>query len=395
MRGEEIMLGLLRGSLWDAPQDLKGLAWSHEQYQDVMTLAKEQAVAGLVAQGLMDSGVRLERADALEVFGLIQQIRKRNAELDYAVVRFCLMMADARIRIYVMKGQTLAALYPNPGLRQSGDIDFLCHPEDWEKAMRFIESGKWIEEKIADTNSEKHVEWERDGVQYEMHRMLTKFAYPKHQRYWDRVVMPEVLASNDSVGIRTQDPTFLHQTEYSYAVPILPPTINVLYTFVHIFYHLIIEGIGLRQFCDWAMLLQNNVQNAKIEKSNNEKCNISHDIAVLERHLEGIGLKKAFTGLGALLTDYLGFSEEDFPFVISKEDHERAPKLLENILERGNFGHNIHYAQSHGVIHGFQHLWEIGKQAHAFHHYAPAEAWWRIPDMFKWWGIKVWRMARK
>lgn len=386
------MLGLLRGALWDAPQDLKGLAWSHEQYQDVMTLAKEQAVAGVVAQGLMDSGVRLKRGDALEVFGLIQQIRKRNAELDDAVVRFCLMMADARIRIYVMKGQTLAALYPDPGLRQSGDIDFLCHPEDWEKAMRFIESGKWIEEKIADTNSEKHVEWERDGVQYEMHRMLTKFAYPKHQRYWDRVVMPEVLASNDSVGIRNQDPTLLHQTEYSYAVPILPPTINVLYTLVHIFYHLIIEGIGLRQFCDWAMLLKQQVKGEESLMSN-RSC--TFDALLLEKHLEGIGLKKAFTGLGALLTDYMGFPEENFPLEISKEDHQRAPKLLENILERGNFGHNIHYAQSHGVIHGFQHLWEIGKQAHAFHHYAPAEAWWRIPDMFKWWGIRVWRMARK
>ena len=392
MKGEELMLGLLRGALWDAPQDLKGQAWSHEKYQAVMTLAKEQAVAGLVAQGLMDSGVRLERADALEVFGLIQQIRKRNAEMDAAVVQLCQRMSDGGIRIYVIKGQTLAALYPDMSLRQSGDIDFLCHPEDWEKAMALIESLKL---KIEATNSEKHVEWKKDGVQYEMHRMLTKFAYPKHQRYWDRVVMPEVLASNDSVGIRTQDPTLLHQTEYSYAVPILPPTINVLYTFVHIFYHLIIEGIGLRQFCDWAMLLQNNVQNAKIEQSNNEKCNITYDFAVLERHLEGIGLKKAFTGLGALLTDYLGFPEEDFPFEISKEEHQRAPKLLENILERGNFGRNIHYAQSHGVIHGLQHLREIGKQARAFHHYAPAEAWWRIPDMFKWWGIKVWRMAWK
>lgn len=389
MKGEELFLGLLRGSLWDAPQDLKGLAWSHEQYQDVMTLAKEQALAGLVAQCLMDSGVRLERTDALEVFSLIQQIRKRNAEMDDAVVRFCLMMADARIRIYVIKGQTLAALYPDPELRQSGDIDFLCHPEDWEKALALIEA---LKIKIEATNSEKHVEWERDGVQYEMHRMLTKFAYPKHQRYWDRVVMPEVLASNDSVGIRTQDPTLLHQTEYSYAVPILPPTINVLYTFVHIFYHLIIEGIGLRQFCDWAMLLKQQVKGEERLMSN-RSC--TFDALLLEKHLEGIGLKKAFTGLGALLTDYMGFPEESFPLEISKEDHQRAPKLLENILERGNFGHNIHYAQSHGVIHGLQHLWEIGKQAHAFHHYAPTEAWWRIPDMFKWWGIKVWRMARK
>lgn len=389
MKSEKLMLGLLRGSLCRTPLNLKGLAWSHEKYQTVMTLAKEQAVAGLVAQGMMDSGVRLERADALEVFGLVQQIRRRNSEVDAAVVELCQRTSAEGIRIYVMKGQTLTALYPDPGLRQSGDIDFLCHPEDWEKALALIEA---LKIKIEATNSEKHVEWKRDGVQYEMHRMLTKFAYPNHQRYWDRVVMSEVLASNDSVGIRTQDPTLLHQTEYSYAVPILPPTINVLYTFVHIFYHLILEGIGLRQFCDWAMLLKQQVKGEESLMSN-RSC--TFDALLLEKHLEGIGLKKAFTGLGALLTDYLGFPEEDFPFEISREDHQQAPKLLENILERGNFGHNIHYAQSHGVIHGLQHLWEIGKQARTFHHYATAEAWWRIPDMFKWWGIKVWRMARK
>ncbi len=363
---ETILLDLVRASIWGAHYDLNGKAWSHEQYQAVMGLAKEQAVAGLVAQALMDSGVKLESRDALEVFGLVQQVRQRNKVMDTAVVELCQMMAEAHIRIFVFKGQTIATFYPDSGLRQCGDIDFYCHPDDWEKAIRFFREELGLN--IKDTNSEKHVEWQYKGVQYEMHRMLTAFAYPKHQKYWDEVVMTGVKESQSCVGVK------------GYSVPALPPTINVLYTFVHIFYHLIIEGIGLRQFCDLAMLM-NGVRD-QIDKEE------------LEKSLNGIGLMNAFLGVGALMVDYIGYPESIFPYHISEKWHNEAPKLLSNILERGNFGHNVKYAQSHGVIHGIQHLWEIGKQSAAFYHYAPAEALWRIPDMFKWWGIKLWRMAR-
>lgn len=381
MKGEEIMLGLLRGSLWDAPQDLKGQAWSHEQYQAVMTLAKEQAVAGLVAQGLMDSGVRLERADALEVFGLIQQIRKRNAEMDAAVVELCQVTEQNQLRIFVFKGQSVGYLYPDHGLRQSGDIDFFCHHEDWTRAISLLQDQLGL--KLNDLNSSKDVCFVWKGVTYEMHKRITSFCYPRHERYWREVVMPEILEHPYSINIDGHD------------IPTLAPTYNALFIFVHIFQHLIADGIALRQFCDWARVLHNNAQNVIIEESNNEKCNISYDIAVLERHLKGLELRKAYTGLGAMLTEYLGLTEEQFPFEISDQDRKRLPALWENMQERGNFGQKVKYRTKNMMAHGLEHLWRMSKQAREFYHYAPAEAWWHIPSMFPWWIEKIKRMARK
>ena len=357
---------------------------SHQHFLPLMQLAQEQAVVGIVSQGLMDSGVRMGREDALNLYALQQAIRRQNSAMDKAVVALCKQMADAGIRIYVMKGQTLAALYPDVGLRQSGDIDFLCHPADWERAVSYVREELGVT--IKDHNSQKHVEWQKDGVQYEMHRMLTDFAYPQHQRYWDEVVMAEVLDSHATVEIN------------GYPVSVLPPTINVLYTFVHIFYHLLIEGIGLRQFCDWAVLLAQQGEASPPTSLSRERGGSGKpqfDVETLERHLEGIGLMKAFTGLGTVLTDYLGLPEEQFPFEISDKEHRSVSKVLNNILVRGNFGHNVHYVRPRGPLHGLQHLWEMGKQSTAFYHYAPAEGLWRIPEMFRWWGKKICRRMKK
>lgn len=377
MKSEELFLRLLRSALWGTPVDLKGQIWTHEQFSSVMTLARQQAVAGLISQALMASGVKLERQDALTLFAFQQGVRKRNAELDDAVVKLCEEMKERGIRIFVMKGQTLAALYPDAGLRQSGDIDFLCHPDDWNQAIHLFRDEKGLV--FGEDITEKHTSFQIEGIEYELHRQLTAFTYPGHRRYWADVVMPEIWDNVSTIQINGQD------------VPTLSPTYNALYVFVHIFYHLIDEGIGLRQFCDWAVLLAKQGENESV-KDGAFKAEIV--VEVLERHLKGIGLLKAYHGLGAILTDYLGLPTELFPFMITEDDHKHAPKLFQNMLEMGNFGHNKQYIKNSGIIHGVQHLGRITMQARRFAHYAPAEAWWRLPYLINWWRIKILSIIR-
>lgn len=373
MTVEELLLSLLRSSLWGTPAELQGQQLSHEQFLELTKLSTEQAVMGLVSQGLMDSGVRLEREDALNLFVLQQHIRRQNKVLDDAVISLCREMSERDIHFFVFKGQPLARNYPDAGLRQSGDIDFFCYPDDWKKAeLRFKDELKLP---INDLYTEKDIEFRRDGVAYEMHKKLTLFANPKHSRYWEKVVMPEILAHPYWESIDGND------------VPTLAPTYNVLYVFIHIFQHLISDGVGLRQFCDWAVLLAQQVKSEELIVNN-------YSIDVLEGHLEGIGMKEAFTGLGAILTDYLGLPEEQFPFPISEKEREEAKALLNNIYEMGNFGHNRPYHSKPGVMHGIKHLGRIYQQSRKFSHYAPSEVRWKIPYMFKWWGMKILRILK-
>ena len=346
------------------------------QFDDLLRVAREQSLAGIVCHQLMASGVRLSEDTAPRAYALLENIRRQNLLKNERAVWLSRSLEEAGIRMLVMKGQTLAALYPDPFVRQSGDIDFYVHPDDWVRALDFVRNllseHDAAAEPLRDTNSNKHVEFRIDGIQFEMHRYLLSFNVPSHQRYWEHTVVPGILASPYSVEL----PPAASQA----SIPTLAPTYNALYTFIHIFFHLIFEGIGFRQFCDWLILL----------KLYGEEL----DRPLLERHLRGLGLLRAYREIGTLLTDHLGLPEELFPLPLTKADRVRLPRLMNNILEGGNFGQNRSddYLQPEGIIHGVQHLGHIAHQQRLFWRYAPGEVLMCIPFMFRWWMQKIWRM---
>ena len=357
MKDRLSFLSLLRYALWGTTYEGLTGELSHNHYVSLIELSKQQTVAGLISQALIDNNVKLEEDDAMDVCSLLVSINRQNLKIDEAVVKLCKMMEEQHIRIMVMKGQTLSIFYPNPKLRQSGDIDFICHPDDIDKAVQFLKKDLGL--KLSDAGSDKHARFTMDDVKYEIHRMLTNFAYPPSHRYWEKVYMKDVWEHPYTVEVN------------GYPVPTLAPTCNAVYVFEHILFHLIMDGVGLRQFCDWAVFLHQHKDIINKEQ--------------LVKHLEGVRLKKAYSGLGAVLTDYLGLPENSFPLPISEKDHKKAESLFKNLIEWGNFGHNNQYKNSHGPLHGLEHLKRIGSQAWQFKSYAPAELLWRVPYMLKWW----------
>ena len=109
----------------------------------------------------------------------------------------------------------------------------------------------------------------------------------------------------------------------------------------------------------------------------------------MKESLEKIGLLRAYTGLGAVLTDYLGMPDKYFPFAISKKENKLSFKLVDNMIKVGNFGYNRKYVQAHGAIHGLEQMWYVIGQCCKFGFLAPAESWGYIPVMIRWWGKKL------
>ncbi len=353
---EDLLIELLQVSM--GTRDMLSRAPTSQEWKQLLIQAEYQAIVGILVNGLDNLPViqRPPKSLLLQWIGKTQIIIQKNKLMNKAVVDLCKEMCLFGNQFLVVKGQTLAALYTNKELRQSGDIDYLVHPKDWnESYIRLVNSCP-----VKEDNAEKHIEWHKGDVLFEMHHSLASFAYGKHQRYWERVVEKEIWNVPWAVEID------------GYAVPTLAPVYNALYIFVHIFEHFIKEGIGLRQLVDWRVLM------GGIDW-------VDEEIVLLEHHLNGIGLRKAFIGFGAILVDYLGLPEERFPFCISEKDHENASPLIKNIIEMGNFGHNK------GALRGFKHIGRICGQALKFGHYAPIESWMRIPHMFRWWGIKIGR----
>lgn len=348
---------LLRYALWETESGDIAQQLSHSQYQTLRSLSEEQTTRGLISQALVDKKIKLCVEDIADVISSIQNVKRFNRQLDQGVINFCQLMEKQGIRIIVLKGQTYAPFYPAPSLRQCGDIDFVCHPDDIEKAVSFLKYDLGL--KLAHASSNKHASFIMDGIEYEIHRKITNFAYLPSHYYCEKVFMQEVWNHPYTMSID------------GYPVPVMAPTYNAVYVFEHIFLHLISDGIGLRQFCDWAMLL--HYYRDEIDRS------------LLIKHLKGVKLYKAYRRMGSVLVDYLGLPEEEFPLTISEKDRRFSEKILNNIYHRGNFGHNLKYSKRRGPIHAIEHLKRVYNQVSLYYRFAPTEVLWRIPHMFTWW----------
>lgn len=361
------VLELLRCSLGTC--DKLSRAPSDQEWEKIYACAQEQTVVGVLTRGLetIPNNQRPPEPVLLQWLGMTQLIVQRNKVMNEAVVNLSKELTKNGIRHVVVKGQTIAYFYPYPILRQSGDVDFIVHQSDWGKAITWL---KGLEiESYENNNSLRHIEWVKKGVIYEMHRRLTSFSCGRHQMFWERTVMPEVWKAPRIIEIN------------GYGVPTLPPSINCVYIFVHIFEHFFKEGIGLRQICDWYYVIDK--ENDKLSKP------------LIERYLKGSGLYNAFCGMGALLTDYLGMEESRFPFIIDARNHQKSSALMRRILEVGNFGQNIKYKHKRGLFNGARRIAFIIKQSYHFGFYAPEEAWGALHQTIKWWRIKITRRVVK
>lgn len=325
------LLQLLRRELWQTDEDCN-LQWS--QVNALLMAAEDQAVEGLIIHALLKSGVLQGHEDEYyDAIGVIAQIQQENDLVNKQLDAFETMMAE--VPHVVVKGQMVARYYPDGSLRQSGDIDFYCAPAHYRGAKALLSSVQAIEWQESD--SPKHEEFIWNEVLFEMHSSLMTFCAGKHQRYWDREVEPYVSE----------------------------PTEEVLYVFTHLFRHLIVGGIGLKQLCDLAMTIHHHGKDL--------------DAVRLQRHLKGLGLSKAFHAVGWVLVNAIGLPEDEFPFKMAPKDEKRGAKILESVLRTGNFGANIRKQGKNGIWYSLETARIVTMQVFRHYQTAPLELAYMLP----------------
>ena len=302
MTTQEKLVGLLREALWDI--EFQGDVDSQE-VNLLLDKAKEQAVVGLVADVLIRKFQHLDRPVFVRAFSLQSKVKKNNLKADRALNCYVDLMEKTQIRYLVVKGQTIASLYRNPELRTSGDIDFQIF--DYPRTRQVL--GEAWNLSLPERLQEKEYAFKYEDVLFELHTNLMVFGCKKHQRFWDQMVINSLQRQYVmKVGGRS--------------VTTLDPTTNVVYLFVHLFFHFMREGVGLRQFCDWAVALHNWKE--VIDEA---------ELAVFVRQL---GLEHAFCAFGSVLTTDLGL--KCFPMPISSKEKRAGKKILKDVLRVGNFG---------------------------------------------------------
>ena len=133
----EAFFALVRAGLWET--DVLLASYGEVDYADILLLAKEQAVVGLVAAGFEHViDVKVPQQWALQFAGQTIQLEQRNKAMNSFIGSLINKMRDADIYTLLVKGQGIAQCYERPLWRACGDVDLFLSDSNYDKAKAFL-----------------------------------------------------------------------------------------------------------------------------------------------------------------------------------------------------------------------------------------------------------------
>lgn len=268
------------------------------------TEAQRQAIGGILLDGVekvIASGEDKPKF-LMQWISQVFALENRNRLLNARCKEITDVFNDLGLRSCVLKGQGVAMLYPNPLRRQCGDIDLWVegNRDDIYKTLK----AKW---KVGETViHHAEVEIFKD-TPTEIHFVpsftYSPFLYRRYKRFFKRCADKQFDNYDKTVGFTYPTTDF-----------------NAVYSLMHIFHHVLHEGIGLRQLLDYYYILRSLDKEQRVQ--------------VFEemRHL---GLAKFAEAVMYVEQRMFGLEPE---FLLCKPDGKTGKHLLEEIELAGNFG---------------------------------------------------------
>ena len=220
----------------------------------------------------------------------------------------------------LLKGEGLAQLYPSRCVRACGDVDVYVGSKDFDKAVSCLNA-------MCEAKDLNHAEFSRHdysikykGILFEIHFMPGYASVEKAEQRFQE------LANYWLVPEKCQTVTILGKQ-----ILIPAAQYNILYVFEHLARHFRNSELGIRQFLDWALLL---------EKTDFQE-------SILKKNLEELFVLDVWKKLGGILQEGLGM--EKIPF-IEATDSKLSKELICVVMSRGNFAKQKTYLEKKGRI---------------------------------------------
>lgn len=317
MTTDEVFFTVLRAGLWgvaDKAQDLSSFDW-----KEVLMLAKEQTVPGIVTDGfsaMKSSGTSVSIDSKSAEWLMLQTIgaERANARLNALVAETCALFKRDGVDYRLLKGQGTALNYPHPEHRSPGDIDYLLDDENYSRASALL-SPKATELCPEDAHKKHFGMFFPGGLEIELHGT----ARAGFGRRFDDVIdsmQAEMFAGKD---FRSWD---------CLGTEVLLPSVNfdAVFIFTHFVQHFYHGGLGLRQICDWTMHLHRFAKE------------IDRDW-VLHR-LRALDMLNEWKAFGYLAVNSLGLPEDEMPFY-DPRCARHAGRIWASMKHSGNFGRKM------------------------------------------------------
>lgn len=304
---------LVRAGLWE--KEARLLSFGEVDYEEVMCLAEEQSVVGLVTAGL--EHVVDEKAPQeylLQFIGQSLQLEQDNVAMNNFIEELIENMRHYGIYAILVKGQGIAQCYERPLWRMCGDVDLLLSHDNYEKAKEIlVPIASTVE---TEWGYQKHLSITIDRWVVELHGTLRTQLLSKVDRLIDDTQKDVFYGGQVRSWMNRNTQVFLPSADN-----------DVIFIFTHFLKHFYKGGLGLRQICDWCRLLWTYRES------------LNHGL--LESRIRKAGLMSEWMAFGAFAVEVLGMPEEAMPLYSPALRWKRkANRILEFILMSGNMGHN-------------------------------------------------------
>ena len=305
---------LVRAGLWE--KEVRLSQYGNIDYDEILRLAEEQSVVGLVAAGIEHVvDVKLPQDVVLQFVGQAIQLKKRNNAMNDFIANVVDKMRLQEIYTLLIKGQGIAQCYERPLWRSSGDVDFFLSEANFLKAREFfrplVSNGFDPSDENARNISAQLLPWD-----IELH--TNQFCG---------------LSKKMDAGIRNVQNSVIYEGQVRSWMNektqiFLPSADNdAIFVFTHFLKHFYKGGLGLRQICDWCRLLWTYKDSMNRE--------------LLDSRIRRMGLMTEWKAFAAFTVDYLGMPREVMPFYSSSRKWNRkAKRICKFVIEVGNMGHN-------------------------------------------------------
>ncbi len=228
-----------------------------------------------------------------------------NSRVNFEHTRIHQIMTKENIPYVIIKGLACAVYYPDPLMREMGDVDFLVKQEDIKRANEALIKNGF---QLVKESHVCHFVYTANNCRYEMHfepsGIPDDFQGEKIREYLKNAI-------DCAVEINTTFGTVCVPDKFCHGLILL----------LHMSHHLFGEGIGLRHLCDWAVF--------------SSKMNQQEFCEIFEKKLKAIGIWKFACVMTQLSSQYLSSPQKEICNIF---DGEALHPLISDILSSGNFG---------------------------------------------------------
>ena len=313
---EELFLKLLSCALHSELPEARDFTGLEEaSWRRIHRLAASHAVPAFVGDRILTLPKEAlpNRDMRLMIFSEIELTRRGNAYLTKALGQLQKTYEAAGLPFILLKGLSLGCFYPDASLRSGGDLDILFHSDaDYERGNELLcKAGH----KLHDDSEVRygHTAFTYGRTIVENHARAVFFDHKRHNRRFDALVQ-EAISSG----------SLITQHHGDYTIKTLPHELNVVYIFIHLFFHWLHWGVGFRQYSDWLLMMMR----LKGQLDEEKILSIAKDLDILY----------PMQLFAQAAIRYLRVSPEIFPFPLLSEDDPHTEQIIRDVMHSGNFG---------------------------------------------------------